>query len=97
MKSLFEEEDIQSITSSLLEKLKPFLCSVEVREDQDAVYDKKGLAAYLKLSESTVSKMVSDLQIPFFKIQAGQSGGVRFRKKEIDKWITRRTIPVTGL
>jgi excisionase family DNA binding protein len=52
-----------------------------------------GLSDYLKLSESTINKMVSNKQIPHFKIQPGQSGGVRFFKKDIDKWISRQTIP----
>jgi predicted DNA-binding transcriptional regulator AlpA len=37
--------------------------------------------------------MVMNRQIPYFKVQAGQSGAVRFRQRDIDKWIQRQTTP----
>jgi excisionase family DNA binding protein len=59
----------------------------------DIIFDKKKLAEYLGVSVSTISKLVSNKQIPYFKMQAGQSGAVRFRQQEIEKWILQKRIP----
>ena len=61
--------------------------------EDNIVFNKKSLSEYLNVSESTINKLVSNKQIPHFKIQQGQSGGVRFSKKDIDRWIQRQTIP----
>lgn len=91
MKIGLETEDIQAITAAVIEQLKPLLSGNSKHDD--VIFDKKGAAAYLKVSESTINKMVSNKQIPHFKIQAGQSGAVRFRQQDINKWIQRQTIP----
>ena len=46
----------------------------------------KELSEYLKLKEKTAYKLVADGKIPGFK--AG--GAWRFRKTEIDKWISKQ-------
>ena len=93
-----ERDDIspdayQAIASAVLEILKPMISGNGKSAGEDAVFDKKGLAAYLHVSESTINKLVMNKQIPHFKIQAGQSGGVRFRQREIDKWMQRHAVP----
>ncbi len=93
MKTTLEPDDIKAIAEAVMERLKPSMAGNGKREHEDIIFDKKSLAAYLKVSESTINKMVSNKQLPHFKIQAGQSGGVRFRQREIDKWIQRQTIP----
>ena len=94
MKTLLETEDIQAIASTVVEMLKPLLASNGKHEaGEDIVFDKKGLAEYLKVSPSTVDKMVRNREIPFFKLQPGQSGSVRFHKSDIDKWRRRHTSP----
>ena len=50
----------------------------------DEIMTIKELAAYLKLNEKTAYKLVADGKIPGFK--AG--GSWRFRKSEINRWIT---------
>ncbi|MBF0556410.1 MAG: helix-turn-helix domain-containing protein [Nitrospirae bacterium] len=85
MKSSLEPDDIQAIAEAVMERLKPSIAGNGKREYEDVIFDKKSLAAYLKVSESTISKLVSNKQIPHFKIQAGQSGGVPFRQRDIDK------------
>ncbi len=62
-------------------------------DTEDTVINKRELAVYLRTSKSTVDKLVSNNEIPFFKIANGQSGGVRFSKKNIDKWIVKRSVP----
>lgn len=93
MKSTLEPEDIQAIALEVKEILLPLLSINGRHETEDKVFDKKGLSSYLQISSSTINKMIVNKQIPFFKIQAGQSGGVRFYKRDIDKWISRHTIP----
>ena len=93
MKSTLEPEDIQAIAGAVAEIIRPMLSGNGRHEAEDKVFDKKGLSQYLQISSSTINKMIVNKHIPFFKIQAGQSGGVRFYKRDIDKWINRHTIP----
>jgi len=86
-------ELVDLIADRVIEKLKPLLSGNGKHEAEDTVFDKRGLSEYLRVSESTINKLVSNKQIPFFKIQQGQSGGVRFFKRDIDKWIQKHTIP----
>ncbi|MDA8086737.1 MAG: helix-turn-helix domain-containing protein [Nitrospiraceae bacterium] len=86
-------EAYQAIASAVLEMLKPMISGSGKSAGEDTVFDKRGLAAYLHVSESTINKLVMNKQIPHFKIQAGQSGGVRFRQRDIDKWMQRHTVP----
>ena len=52
-------------------------------EDQNTVFTLDDLAAYLKLSKSTLYKLLKDKKIP------GQKVGRhwRFRKETIDNWL----------
>jgi excisionase family DNA binding protein len=92
MRVTLEVEDIQAIVTKVIEAIKPLLVSNN-GHSEDKVFDKKGLAEYLNVSMSTINKLVSYKQIPHFKINHGSSGGVRFYKRDIDKWIQRQTIP----
>jgi len=93
MKAELEPQDIQAIASAVAEMLKPVIAGKGKNESDDAIFDKKGLSSYMKISESTINKLVSNKQIAHFKIQSGQSGGVRFHKKDINRWIAKHTIP----
>ncbi len=86
-------EAYRAIAEMVLEHLRPLLSGSGRSAGEDVIFDKKTLAEYLHVSESTINKMVMNKQIPHFKIQAGQSGAVRFRQRDIDKWIQRQTIP----
>lgn len=96
MRTTLEPEDIQAIASEVAEMLRPLLAGNGKHEGPDKVFDKKALSEYLLISSSTISKMIVNKEIPYFKIQPGQSGGVRFYKRDIDRWISRQTMPVTG-
>ena len=93
MKTLLEPEDIQAISTAVMEMLKPVIAENGKQHAEDVIFDKNGLASYIKVSESTINKLVSNKQIPHFKMQPGQSGGVRFFKRDIDRWIAKHTIP----
>lgn len=88
------QELVDLIADKVIEKLKPFVADSSKHDTAaEGIFDKKGLASYMKVSESTINKLVSNKQIPHFKIHLGQSGGVRFHKRDIDKWISRHTTP----
>lgn len=53
---------------------------------QSDVMTIKELSEYLKLKEKTAYKLVADGKIPGFKV----GGAWRFRKTEIDKWISKQ-------
>lgn len=92
MRIELEERDKEEIAEKLIEKIKPII-NKNGKKEEDRVFDKKSLAKYLNISESTINKLVSYKQIPFFKIQQVQSGGVRFFKRDINRWIQKQTIP----
>lgn len=93
MKTELEPQDIEAITLKVIDLLKPMLSGNGKYETEDKIFDKKALSEYLKLSQSAINKLIVNKQIPYFKIQPGQSGGVRFHKRDIDNWISRHTIP----
>jgi len=63
MKTLLEPEDIEAIASAVMEMLRPIVADKDNHVAEDAVFNKKTLAAYLRVSESTISKMVMNRQI----------------------------------
>lgn len=93
MKTELEPQDIEAIALKVVERLKPLIAGNGKHETEDTVFNKDGLSEYLKVSQSTINKLICNKQIPYFKIQTGQSGGVRFYKRNIDTWIQRHTIP----
>lgn len=49
----------------------------------DAILSLKEVASYLKVTERTVYRLLSDDMLPGFKV----GGSWRFRKVDIDEWI----------
>lgn len=93
MKIELEQQDIEAIINGLFERLRPHLSGTESYNSSQDVFDKNDLAAYLKVSVSTINKLDMNKEIPHFKVAAGQSGSVRFYRRDIDKWISNHTIP----
>lgn len=63
----------------LLEKLTPM-----IKQKLSAnVFDLKEASQYLKVSESTLRRMIAEKEIPFFRIR----GQLFFRQADIDCWI----------
>lgn len=52
--------------------------------ENDGILTIKELSLYLKLAEKTAYRLASDGKIPGFKV----GGAWRFRKSEIDRWIS---------
>ncbi len=89
MKTQLEQEDIQAIASAVAEILKPFLSNDRKHEEEDAIYDVQGLAKYLEVSKQWIYERTHLKEIPHIKID----GQLRFRKKEIDKWMNSFNVP----
>lgn len=54
--------------------------------EPDEILTIKELSRYLKLAEKTAYRLVAKGTIPGFKV----GGSWRFRKSEIDRWITKQ-------
>jgi excisionase family DNA binding protein len=83
MKLEFEQADIDLIANRVAEILKPMLSSTAKHDEKDALLDVAQLADYLNVSQAWVYDRIRDNEIPHSKL----GKYLRFRKREIDKWI----------
>lgn len=81
MKSELEPQDIQAIAEKVVELLKPHLQASGIQED--TVFDKPGLAEYLRVDVSWVNKQITLRSIPYLKV----GKYTRFKKTHIDRWM----------
>ena len=92
MKTELEQQDIEVIAKRVVELLKPVLANNGRNEDKDTIFDVKGLALYLKVSEKFIHKRTHLKQIPYYKV----GGKLLFRKKDIDKWLCSYNVLAVG-
>lgn len=83
MKIELEATDIEQIASKVIESLKPYLLHKEDRQDE-IILDVPGLCEYLHVTPRWVYQRTHLKEIPHYKLANSQ---VRFRKKDIDKWL----------
>jgi excisionase family DNA binding protein len=83
----FPQELAAEIADKVCEKLKP-ISSVSDKQDDD-IFDVKSLSQYLKVSTQWIYERTHLKEIPHIKKQ----GLLRFRKREIDKWLDSDKIP----
>jgi hypothetical protein len=83
MRSELESQDIETIAQRVLELIRPVVSNNGKSDNNEMVFDVKGLAEYLHVKPSWIYKQMSLKTIPFFKTEKYS----RFRKKDIDKWI----------
>lgn len=89
MKIELEKEDIKAIALEVVEQLRPmFVANSNV---QNPIMDVSELADYLKVKPTWVYKQVEYKSIPHF--HAGRYP--RFKRKEIEAWVERQSIPDT--
>lgn len=88
MKLELEKSDIESIAQRVIELLRPVLSS-NGKKEQDIIFDVPGLAEYLKVSRKWIYEKTHYKEIPYIKI----GGQLRFRKKDIDKWLDEYNVP----
>jgi excisionase family DNA binding protein len=58
-----------------------------MKEDTGEIFTLDEVAAYLKVGKRTVYRLAAAKKIPAFKV----GGTWRFRRREIDQWITEQT------
>jgi len=84
------QELIDEIIEGLFTKIKP-LITKNGRSD-DTIFDVKGLCKYLSVSDKWVYERTHLKEIPHLKVQ----GLLRFRKRDIDKWLDSFKMPNTS-
>jgi excisionase family DNA binding protein len=52
---------------------------------------KADLMKYLSISRTTVDRLMKS-GLPYLKLDPGRRGGVRFRRKDIDRWLESKRI-----
>ena len=83
MKIDLEPLDVQIIAEKVVELLKPYLSSKTDRQE-DIIFDVSGLCDYLHVTSKWVHERTHLKEIPYHKLSNKQ---LRFRKKDIDKWL----------
>jgi excisionase family DNA binding protein len=89
MRANLELEDIQAIAERTVELLKTYLSS-RVEYQQDIVFDVPGLCKYLQVTPRWVHERTHLKEIPHYKFS---NKYLRFRKKDIDKWLESLKTP----
>lgn len=89
MKSELEQVDIQAIARAVFEMLKPVITGNDRHEAENVIFDVKGLCDYLHVSDKWIYERTHLKEIPHLKV----NGLLRFRKREIDKWLSSFNVP----
>lgn len=85
MRTQFEDEDIKIIVSKVIEAIKPLIAGDRKHgTEEDIIFDIKGLSSYLNVSIKWLYEQTCFKRIPHLKLSNKQ---LRFRKKDIDKWL----------
>lgn len=92
MKAELETHDIEAIAQRVTELLKPLLSSNGKHEAEDVIFDVKGLCDYIHVSDKWIYERTHLKEIPYLKV----NGLLRFRKKDIDKWLSSFNVPTTN-
>ncbi len=85
------QELVDLIADKVIEKLKPLL-SGNGRHEDDTIFSVQGLKGYLHVSDKWIYERTHLKEIPHLKV----NGFLRFRKKEIDKWLNSFNIPAAS-
>jgi excisionase family DNA binding protein len=89
MRTHLEQEDIQALGDYLLEKIKPLISCNGNHQAEDIIFDVNGLAKYLNVSHKWIYERTQFKEMPYMKVK----GLLRFRKKDIDKWLNSHNVP----
>ncbi|HQJ95442.1 MAG TPA: helix-turn-helix domain-containing protein [Syntrophorhabdaceae bacterium] len=86
MRFELEDHEIWEITQKIVEMLKPYLQISSKQED--AIYDKAGVAEYLHVDVSWINKQITLRAIPYIKM----GKYTRFKKSDIDRWLEKKKV-----
>jgi excisionase family DNA binding protein len=89
LRAHLEQEDIQAIASAVVERLKPMFSGNGKHAAEDMIFDVPELKDYLKVSKQWIYERTHLKEIPHLKID----GQLRFRKRDIDKWLNSFNVP----
>ncbi len=89
MKIDLEPSDVQAIAEKVVELVKPLLSSKQGCQE-DSILDVEELCKYLRVGKKWVHERTHLKEIPYHKLSNKQ---LRFRKKEIDKWLDSTKTP----
>jgi len=79
----------EQIADKVIERLKPVLAGNGRHKAEDTIFDVKGLAEYLRVLDRWIYERTHLKEIPHYKI----GGQLRFRKRDIDKWLELYKVP----
>lgn len=82
-------ELVDAIADKVIEKLKPLILNNGKREE-DIIFDVRGLAEFLNVSSKWIYKRVQLNEIPYLKVK----GLLRFKKRNIEKWLLTYNVPL---
>jgi len=89
----FDQNEINMIAESVTQAIKPMLFQLFEKNKKgaaDILMNIDDLAAYMKVSNSFIYKLIGDKEIPHIK--KGPKF-LLFRKKEIDEWLDSYLVP----
>lgn len=92
MKSEFEQHDREAIAREVVEMLSPLLNRNGRIESETIIFNVQSLSKYLQVSPKWIYKRVQFKEIPHIKV----NGLLRFKKRDIDKWLTSYNIPAVS-
>ncbi|MEW6214909.1 MAG: helix-turn-helix domain-containing protein [Nitrospirota bacterium] len=93
MKAELETGDIEAIAQRVVELLKPLMSSSNGKRGAEDIFDVKKLSEYLKVTSKWIYEQTHLKTIPHYKITNKQ---LRFKKKDIDKWLETLKVPATS-
>ena len=83
---------IEQLARRVVEHLTPIIARNGKNRSNDEIFDVQGLAAYLKVSKKWIYERTHLKEVPYLKI----GGQLRFRKKDIDKWVDTYKVPAVS-
>lgn len=92
MQIKLEQSDIQAIAEEVVKQLRPLLSGRVESNVVPIFFDVESLCRYLLVTPKWLYERTHLDEIPFIKLSNKQ---LRFRKKDIDKWLDTLATPVT--
>jgi excisionase family DNA binding protein len=86
-----EQADIEAIAQAVIKQIRPLLTGRTESAVEVIIFDVKCLCEYLHVTPKWLYERTSLKEIPFIKLSGKQ---LRFRKKDIDKWLDTLGTPV---
>lgn len=85
-------EFVDLISDKVVEKIRPLISS-NGKQEVDTIFDVRSLAEYLNVTPKWIYEQTHLKTIPHLKLTNKQ---LRFRKKDIDKWLDTLRMPATS-